>query len=270
MRSSLNFKKKNMSIVSCTFSQAQPIYVRDFGWHKTAPSHVYGPAIRTYFLLHLIVDGKGVVERDGHATPLGAGEAFLIRPEEVVTYRADKDEPWEYYWISFYGDFAETLMSQTTDKLYMPYKQSGLIALQSALKNKFTTTVDALNALFAVLSSIQNANNAKTTESDAIAVALHYLENNYFEEIDVAALAARLGFSRAYFSTLFTKRTGEAPYRFLTKIRMEKAKEYLSTSAHSVEEIAYSVGFSCIGRFCSLFKKYTGVSPLQYRKTRYS
>lgn len=270
MRASLNFKRKDMSIISFTFPQDEPVFVRDFGWHKTAPSHVYGPAIRTYFLLHLIVGGKGVVERDGKATPLGAGEAFLIRPEEVVTYRADKDEPWEYYWISFYGDFAESLVAQTTDKLYMPYKQSGLIALQSALNNKFTTTVDTLNTLFSVLSSIQNANEKKRTETDAIAVALHYLENNYFEEIDVAALASRLGFSRAYFSTLFTRRTGEAPYRFLTKIRMGKAKEYLSSSRHSVEEIAYSVGFSCIGRFCALFKKYAGVSPLQYRKEHFS
>lgn len=270
MRASLHFKKKNMSIVSCSFSHSEPIFVRDVGWHKTAPLHVYGPAIRTYFLLHLIVGGKGVVERAGKSTPLGAGEAFLIRPEEVVTYRADENEPWEYYWISFYGDFAESLVSQTTDKLCMPYKQSGLIALQTALNNKFTTTVDSLNTLFSVLSSIQNTNEKKPTETDAITVALHYLENNYSEEIDVAALASRLGFSRAYFSTLFAQRTGEAPYRFLTKIRMEKAKEYLSNSRHSVEEIAYSVGFSCIGRFCSLFKKYTGLSPLQYRNTHFS
>ena len=61
--------------------------------------------------------------------------------------------------------------------------------------------------------------------------------------------------------------TGETPYHYLTKLRITRAQTYLQSSALSVEEIAYSVGFSSLQRFSEMFKKECGVSPLQYRKT---
>ena len=101
---------------------------------------------------------------------------------------------------------------------------------------------------------------------DPVETAVSYLENHYFREIDISSLAAQLGFSRAYFSSLFLRKTGESPYRYLTKIRIEKAKEFLTSSEYTVENVAYLVGFSSLQRFSDAFKARVGVSPLQYRK----
>lgn len=268
----LNFQKDVYTFYLAS-DTSEPVYVIDIGFHKTPSGHCYGPAVREYYLLHLIERGKGTMERNGTVTSLNGGDAFLIRPGEITTYRADKDNPWEYYWISFSGPYAERLMEETTDLLFMPYQKSGLIALKNAISQMENTAkidnISALSLLLNVLESIKKQEAAPKPVGcdDAIILALRYFEENYFKDIDVASLAKELGFSRAYFSTLFLKRTGETPYRYLTKIRLERAKSYLEKSSISVEEIAYSVGFCSLQRFSEMFKKEYGLSPLRYKKS---
>ncbi|MBQ8295880.1 MAG: AraC family transcriptional regulator [Clostridia bacterium] len=247
------------------FSENAPVYVVNTGWHKTPPLHRFGPAVRPYFLLHLIKKGKGTIERDGVTTHLSAGDAFLIQPDEITVYCSDQSDPWEYYWISFRGSYAETLIAQTTQQLCAPYQKSGELALQAAVENDVSDPIGLLNVLFEVLNCIKSIAVQKQ-EIDPISTALHYLERNYFRSIDISSLAFQLGFSRSYFTTVFTNKTGESPYRYLTGLRMRQAKKYLRDPHRSIEEIAYSVGFSSIERFSQLFKKYTGLSPFNYRK----
>lgn len=271
--SSLKLGKDGSCCVSLNPDLTHPVYVFDVGYHKTPSGYSFGPAVREYFLLHLIEKGKGFIERNGTVTPLAEGDAFLIVPNECTTYRADKEDPWEYYWIAFSGDFAKTLVEKTTDKLCMPCQKSGLMALKNgflqATQNKNTDTVSILAVLMQVLEAIKSEEVAKKSEevTDVISLSLKYLENNYYRDIDVASLAEELGFSRAYFSTLFLKRTGETPYKYLTKIRLERAKSYVLNSRFSMEEIAYSTGFSSLQRFSEMFKKLYGLSPLQYKKS---
>ena len=65
---------------------------------------------------------------------------------------------------------------------------------------------------------------------------------------------------------LFKDYTGFSPYRFQLKIRMERAVEMLEYTALSVEEIAEMVGYEDCSYFCRIFKRYTGHTPLFYRK----
>ena len=163
--------------VTLHFDENAPLYVVDMGYHPTPPRHTYGPAVRPYFLLHLIQRGTGYIERNGETVKLGAGQAFLIRPDETTTYWSDENEPWEYYWISFYGSYAAQIMQETTDKLTMRAHKSGFMALQAAIENKLADNVGALHTLFSVLNSVQEL-KSKPKKTDVINTALHYLENN--------------------------------------------------------------------------------------------
>ncbi|MDE5897197.1 MAG: AraC family transcriptional regulator [Clostridia bacterium] len=246
------------------FPPDDPIRVIQIGWHKTPPANTLGPVVREYWLLHLILKGCGTFRKGGKEWALGAGQAFLICPQETIVYQADEKDPWEYFWISFSGDFAEELVKRTTDQCVMTYRQSGLLALQTALKQEIRNPLSTLNVLFTVLQAINE--EPQTKETDAIAAATQYLESNYPNEISIDALALSFGYSRAHFTTLFTQKTGDSPYRYLTKLRMRKAKEYLFSTNLSIEAIGYSVGFSCLGRFSEVFKRQEGVTPLAYRK----
>ena len=114
MASIIQTIKNNRVYVAHLNNEDEPLYVHDYGYHKTEPNHTFGPAIRPYFLIHVIASGKGTFEKAGVKTPLSAGDAFIIRPGEVTVYSADKNDPWEYYWISFSGNWAETVMRRTT------------------------------------------------------------------------------------------------------------------------------------------------------------
>ncbi|WP_198141459.1 helix-turn-helix transcriptional regulator [Micromonospora sp. ATCC 39149] len=71
--------------------------------------------------------------------------------------------------------------------------------------------------------------------------------------------------SRFYFSRLFRSKTGTSPGRFLTAIRLYKAKNLLLETNMSVTDIAYAVGYNSLGTFISRFTRSVGISPARYR-----
>lgn len=247
------------------FQPTDPIRVFELGCHKTPPAHAYGPATRPFYLLHLIEKGSGYIERKGVRRYLGEGEAFLIVPEEITLYCADEHTPWEYAWIAFDGECVEGLLAHVSKQPFMKYQKSGLLALKNLINQQSPDHLSCLRTLFEVLDSVKDA--PLPTERDSVADATYYIENNYFQPIRVETLAAQFGFTRAYFSTLFQRRTGETPHDYLTKIRIKHAKLYLQNTQYSVEEIAYLVGFTSLQRFSEAFKRRVGLSPLQFRQS---
>lgn len=87
----------------------------------------------------------------------------------------------------------------------------------------------------------------------------------YFEPLDVDALAASAGLSRAHFSREFKRAFGEPPHVYLRSRRLERAAALLRTTDHSVAEICLSVGLRSIGSFTSSFTEAYGMSPTAYR-----
>jgi len=72
--------------------------------------------------------------------------------------------------------------------------------------------------------------------------------------------------SPSYFLSLFKKETGQTFTDYLTSVRITAAKGLLMTTALTITEIAYEVGFNNSNYFSSTFKKMTGVSAKEYRK----
>ena len=77
------------------------------GEEACEPGHSFGPAVRRYTLIHYVLRGKGMYYAYGNAYPVEAGQAFLILPDEVTTYAADREDPWHYQWIGFEGGLSE-------------------------------------------------------------------------------------------------------------------------------------------------------------------
>ena len=93
-----------------------------------------------------------------------------------------------------------------------------------------------------------------------------YLNNHYSEKISLDLIAKNMYLSSAYISKIFKEETGETPINYLIKLRLEKAKEQLETMPQeSVKTVSTNVGYEDVYYFSKLFKKYYGMSPLNYR-----
>lgn len=100
---------------------------------------------------------------------------------------------------------------------------------------------------------------------DPVRSALEIIKYNYNNDLNIKALSDSLFLDSAYFSRLFKKRTGMSPKQYLLKIRMERAKELLLTTDHSIKEIAATVGYNDPLYFSKLFYKAEGMAPSKYR-----
>ena len=87
----------------------------------------------------------------------------------------------------------------------------------------------------------------------------------YFEPMDVDAMAAAAGLSRAHFSREFRRTFGESPHSYLLTRRLERAAALLRTTDRSVADICFAVGLQSVGSFTTSFTRTFGASPTAYR-----
>jgi AraC-like DNA-binding protein len=93
-------------------------------------------------------------------------------------------------------------------------------------------------------------------------------ERSFSERIDLERLASEAGVSRHHFCRVFKKHTGQSPMRFLTRLRMERAKELFRTTDMKVSAVANEVGFDDLSGFIKNFKRICGQTPGAFRKGR--
>ena len=91
-----------------------------------------------------------------------------------------------------------------------------------------------------------------------------YIDENYHDAIDLDAVSKRAFISKFHFHRLFTQIYKKTPHQYITKKRIDKAKELLSDNK-PVTEVCNEVGFESIGSFSTLFKKEIGFAPTFYR-----
>lgn len=95
--------------------------------------------------------------------------------------------------------------------------------------------------------------------------ALDYIEKHYSRPVTMAGTACALQLNASYFSKMFSECAGEPFLKFLTRYRMEKAKELLRESNGKIYEISEKVGYADYRIFSKNFKEYAGISPAGFR-----
>jgi transcriptional regulator GlxA family with amidase domain len=105
----------------------------------------------------------------------------------------------------------------------------------------------------------------KNHGDELICQAQIYIEENMSEKISFEALASQLATSRRNFDRRFIKATGNTPVEYLQRVKVEMAKSTLEKGRKSIFEVMHEVGYSDDKAFREVFKKITGLSPLDYR-----
>ncbi len=108
-------------------------------------------------------------------------------------------------------------------------------------------------------------NGQKAHEDDEILNAQEFIEENYTERITVDDLAKQFAIGRRSFERRFKKATNNSTIEYIQRVKIEAAKRSFESSRKNITEVMYDVGYTDTKAFRTVFKKITGLTPVEYR-----
>lgn len=255
------------------------LYLCFCGYSECKPLHSYGPASRPNYIIHYILDGKGIYQVGEQKYQLSKGQGFLIEPEALTFYQADKDDPWSYLWIGIGGNGVKKLIHNlglNNRQLIFrcDYGEELKEIVFSMLKHTQSTITNQyylqsrLYEFFSVMTRDITVDKyeEQTRENLYVQEAITYIRNHYSQGITVTDIAQHLNVNRSYLYTIFKDNLNLSPKEFLTKFRISRAKDQLTLTDFSIEYIASSCGYHNTLTFTRSFKQTIGMTPSQYRE----
>lgn len=263
-----------------TKKESTDLNVCQFGIEYCEPLHAFGPAVRDHFLIHSILEGKGIYQCGNKQFQLGKGQGFLINPGIVTFYQADKQEPWTYAWIGFQGVKAEYYLKSAGlggDSLVFDFRDAeriGGIVREMLSVNMLDThgelvTLGCLYDFLALLAETGSGGIGQKKGQDRselyIRKTIEYIEKNYSSHLGIENIAQTIGLDRSYLGAIFKKNIKMTLKEFLTAFRMNRACELLADNKLTIGDIARSVGYDDPLLFSKTFKNVKGTSPSLFR-----
>lgn len=250
------------------------------GKEDCRPGHFFGPAIRSHYLLHFILEGQGYYKIKEELLQVKAGEAFLIRPGEVTYYEADRKRPWSYAWIAFDGPDSMSLLEErgfTGDDLVGKVDENKKEKVNRLL-GEIVTVFDEpnhdekelLGYFYLIMSCMEKREEGKPSEYDKgyLKKSIDYIHHNYSYNINISDVARHVGIDRTYLYRIYMRYKKVSPKQYLMAYRLLVAKDMLEHTDYQITEIALSAGFHDASSFCKIFQRAEKMAPLMYRKAK--
>ncbi len=117
------------------------------------------------------------------------------------------------------------------------------------------------------LHASRNRNHAAFSYYQRLQRVKDYIEQNYSKEITLNKAAQIAGLEKKYFSTYFRKKTGVRFTDWVAATRVARAKAMMESQNYNITEIGFAVGFQDLRTFERAFKRYTGMTPRDFRKS---
>lgn len=160
--------------------------------------------------------------------------------------------------ITGYAEFEyarEALRQQVFDYITKPVSEDDMANILTKIQLRLST-------IYELPDDTGISGNDSKSHADHVS---SYIQEHYMEDIDFGALAESLGFSAAYLTKIFKKHTGTTPVKMLTEVRIHKAKQLLTTTSMTIQEIGDAVGYPDQFHFSKTFRKIVDSNPTAYR-----
>lgn len=250
------------------------------GFEHCLPRHSYGPHIRQNYVIHVVIDGKGILDFRGKRWNISKDQMFILFPGMESTYYADKEDPWYYCWIGFQGESAGKIVENIGFDPQTPvltfkdaYKIENEVkrmlgARELTLDGKLRRNAGMMEILSDMIreSARRAGNDGITNIYSYSEYAVRYINNHFSEKIRIQDLADHIGISRSYFVKLMKQETGMSPQEYLIETRMRRASDLLSRTQDSIKVVATECGYDDALAFSKVFKSRFGLNPSEYRQ----
>lgn len=245
-----------------------------FGKEQSYPNRAILHRKTQEYILHYVTGGKGTY--NGRA--IGAGDGFLVVPEKPHVMVSDKEDPWQFKWISFRGSDARRQMKALgldEEHLYFTFSFANRLEelIDDALyRDHGDCDLNTyMQGVFYIILSYHkqeylNSISKKNTKQSYTQRAMSYIDEHYGEAVRVDEIAQHLHISRKYLCAVFKQETGLSTKDHLLNRRTEVAADLLLNTEMSVSEIAAEVGYADYTQFSRMFRKKKGCSPREFAK----
>jgi AraC-like DNA-binding protein len=239
-----------------------------------------GRILNEYQLLYL-TEGEGTFQSTNQKpTRIKQGDLFLLFPGEWHTYHPTEYKGWKSYWIGFKGrnvdDRVRAGFLSPTKPIYHVGFSSEIVHLyeEAFLKAKeeaaYSQQILAgiVNHLVGLMYSLERniVLNKDYNYADIMNRARLRIRESLESDMTIQRIAEELGIGYSNFRKLFKEYTGVAPAMYQQELRLQRAKEMLSTTNLSIKEIAYRLNFDSPDYFSAKFKIKTGRKPSEFRQ----
>ncbi len=256
------------------------------------------PNIHEHFEMVYVKKGNAVFEIEGSSAQIGPNDIIIIKPFQthklkvvsrsgcefsVLCFRFENRIDKRYSGISLedFINFVKGRESGAFITLKVNHKNDIVILLDKIVKERKSKELGSdflsyllIMELFVHISRAlkmeweNSIMNKSPKLKELINAAVKYIQNNFERNISLSDIASYVFLSPGYFTRAFKEVTNETPITFLLKVRVDRAKDLLIETGKKARDIALDVGFSNQQRFNEAFKKYAGMTPLQYRKVK--
>ena len=239
-----------------------------------------GRVLNEYQLLYL-TEGEGVFQSTNQRpTRIKEGDLFLLFPGEWHTYHPLPQKGWKSYWIGFKGrnvdDRVRAGFLSPTKPIYHVGFSSEIVHLYDEAFKKAKeeaaysqqTLAGIVNHLVGLMYSLERniVLNKEHNYVDIMNRARLRIRESLESNLTIQKIAEELGIGYSNFRKLFKEYTGVAPAMYQQELRLQRAKEMLSTTNLSIKEIAYRLNFDSPDYFSAKFKIKTGRKPSDFRR----
>lgn len=239
-----------------------------------------GRELNEYQMLYT-VEGEGEFESasSGGRIRVKEGDVFLLFPGEWHTYHPNPQIGWKQYWIGFKGRnmddrVAAGFLSAGKSVYHIGYSTQIISlykdAIQAAMEEKAymqQLLAGIVNHLIGLMYALERniILNKNTAHVDMVMRAQQYIRESLESTLSIQDIAERLGVSYSTLRKQFKDYTGLSPAIYQQDLKLQRAKELLTTTSLSIKEIAYRLNFDSPDYFSAKFKVKTGRKPSEMR-----
>ena len=203
----------------------------------------------------------------------------MIFPDQITTYIADNDMPWEYVWIEFDGLRAKAIVEAAGFDFDQPvykvrskeFREEMMKEMNYIVENSSLSPLHLIGHLYLFADYLVrstegiNVKHSSNLRDFYFHEALEFIDHNFQNDISVEDIATVCGLNRTYFGKIFKEAIGKSPQEFLISYRMIKATELLMLTKLSIGDIGTAVGYDNQLHFSRAFKSVYGISPQKWR-----
>ena len=248
--------------------------------HRGNATFVRRPAGRRDFQLLYLSQGRADHYWQGQWITLHAGQAFLYWPGMPQYYLYRADTPVICKWVHFSGTAAEKLLRDCGMRPEAPVMEIGDDAEISLLYDRLIREAQLKPPCYQALSqallyqivALMGRKMAILQDEAGYQLrqklmrAVEYMHSHYGDPQSLDAYAAQCGMSRFRFAHAFRLHMGQSPYAYLTRLRLEHARELLAGSDLKIADVARACGYENPLYFSRLFSQRFQLSPTRYRR----